>query len=527
VSPLQLVQPPTDEETPSGSPAPGDPPSGRSFGRYRLLDEIGRGGMAVVSRAVMAGPRGFTRTVVIKRILAELASQPSFVDMLATEARLSALLCHRGIVQVHEFGQVDGEYYVAMEYVDGTDLLDLLRSCATRKQRLPVAGAVHVVSEVAAALAYAHALTDAQGRPLQIVHRDVSPSNIMVSRQGEAKLLDFGIAKAAHFAREEVTVTGVLKGKISYLSPEQAEGLPLDRRSDIFSLGIVFHECLTMRRLYRGSSDFETLRLIREARVAPPSTLAPGIPPALDAIVLKMLARDPAERFASCDELLAALAPVQRAMSADAQALRNFLKGLGQTAKRRVPASIVERSPSLDPPRWPTRRIAPRSRRRWAMAASGVVVGALIAGLYAWPQKESTLPLPSAAVRSEPGTVASRRGDLPTPPAAVGTATVAPIERVRLTVTGPRGAEVTLDGKLVGTIPVELRLPSQPGQRKLKVQAPGARPWSRTVAADVDVALEVKLSRPPSAAPSRRRAATATSAASSRGPSLIKDPFAQ
>jgi serine/threonine-protein kinase len=513
---LALVPQSTDEHTPPGFSTPG-----RSFGRYRLLDEIGRGGMAVVSRAVMDGPRGFTRTVVIKRILSELASQPSFVDMLATEARLSALLCHRNIVQVYEFGQIDGEYYVAMEYVDGTDLLDLLRSCATRRQRLPVAAACHIVGEMANALAYAHALKDGQGRPLEIVHRDVSPSNIMVSRQGEAKLLDFGIAKAAHHARDEVTVTGVLKGKISYLSPEQAEGLPLDRRSDIFSLGIVFHECLTMRRLFRGQSDLETLRLVREARALPPSTLAPGIPPELDAIVLKMLARDPNGRYSTCDELLTALGPVLHRIAADAAALRGFLQTLGPTMRRKVPASIVERSPSLEAARWPTRRIAKRSRRRWALAGAATLALLALALFYLLPGPPSSLPMPPQAKVA--------RAEAPALPSAAASPSPPPVERVRLAVTGPRGAELLVDGKLVGTLPVELTMPSATGQRRLRVQAPGARAWTRLVAADVDVALEVKLDKPARSAvasPSRRHATTASPPAS-QTPSLIKDPFAQ
>jgi serine/threonine protein kinase len=516
--PLEIVPPSEHEHTSPGFSTPG-----RSFGRYRLLDEIGRGGMAVVSRAVMDGPRGFTRTVVIKRILSELASQPSFVDMLATEARLSALLCHRNIVQVYEFGQIEGEYYVAMEYVDGTDLLDLLRSCATRRQRLPVAAACHIVGEVANALAYAHALKDAQGRPLEIVHRDISPSNIMVSRQGEAKLLDFGIAKAAHHARDEVTVTGVLKGKISYLSPEQAEGLPLDRRSDIFSLGIVFHECLTMRRLFRGQSDLETLRLVREARAVPPSTLAPGIPPELDAIVLKMLARDPNGRFASCDELLAALGPVLHHISADPAALRGFLQVLGPTMRRKVPASIVERAPSLEAARWPTRRIPKRTRRRWALAAGALALVTIALAYFLPGSAPPPLPKPEAK------TAAAAHRDAPPAPPAAAVATPAPPERVRLSVTGPRGAELLLDGKLVGTLPVDLSLPSVPGQRRLRVQALGARPWHRLVAADVDVALEVKLdqpARPAVASPARRHAAPSGQPAS-QTPSLIKDPFAQ
>ncbi len=208
---------------------------GRPFGRYRLIERIGAGGMAIVYRAIADGPEGFARSFVIKRLLPELSRDPNFARMIVSEARLSALLQHPNIVQVFELGQVGDESYIAMEYVDGIDLVMLIKACLKKQAPLPVAAACYIVSEVATALAYAHELCDDGGQSLGIVHRDVTPSNIMVTMTGGVKLLDFGIAKAASAVQEERTRTGSLKGKISYLSPEQAEGYKVDRRSDIFA----------------------------------------------------------------------------------------------------------------------------------------------------------------------------------------------------------------------------------------------------------------------------------------------------
>jgi len=268
-----------------------------TFGRYRLEEQLGEGGMAVVFRAVVDGPEGFARQVVVKRILPHLSRNPKFVKMFLAEAKLCALLHHPAIVQVHDLGEVGGDYFLAMEYVDGLDLSNVLRHATETERAMPQGVACFVALTLAEALAYAHALTSKEGKPLEIVHRDVSPSNIMVTAQGGVKLLDFGIARVAGHARDENTRTGTLKGKISYMSPEQADGRKdIDRRSDVFALGIVLWECLTSQRLFRGDTDMETLALIRECKVWPPSSVRPEIDPALDAIVLKMLARTPESR---------------------------------------------------------------------------------------------------------------------------------------------------------------------------------------------------------------------------------------
>lgn len=322
-----------------------------TFGRYRLCEQLGAGGMAVVHRAVADGPWGFARAVVIKRIVHERSHDPTFVNMLACEARLCGLLHHPNIVQVHEFGEVNGEHYLAMELVEGADLTRIIRASLLTRRAMDPGLVCHIVTELAEALAYAHSLTDEEGRPLEIVHRDISPSNIMLTTQGAVKLLDFGIAKAASHIWEEHARSGTFSGKLSYMSPEQAEGLPTDRRSDIFSLGVVFHECLTMKRLFKGETDLETLCLVRRARAPRPSELVRDLDPEIDAVVLKMLAPSPADRYQSCDDVVAALTPLTHRLNVDAGAVRRFVAGLGPIPRRKLSASA-------EPPTRPTREYA-------------------------------------------------------------------------------------------------------------------------------------------------------------------------
>jgi serine/threonine protein kinase len=269
------------------------------FGRYVLLDRIAVGGMAEVFRAVMPGAEGFRRTFVVKRILGHLCETGDFVEMFVREARICALLNHPSIVQVYDFGNVDGTYFLAMEYVRGRDLQQVLRQLRQAKQAFPVALAASVAREVADGLGYAHELAGPDGKSLNIIHRDVSPSNIMCSSAGGVKLLDFGIAKAIGEAPADRTERGAFKGKHAYMAPERIKREPIDGRSDLFSLGVVLWEMLTGRRLFRGANDLETLKNVLEAVIPVPSSLRPEVPPALDAIVMRALERDPAARTPS------------------------------------------------------------------------------------------------------------------------------------------------------------------------------------------------------------------------------------
>jgi serine/threonine-protein kinase len=269
------------------------------FGRYVLVERIGRGGMAEVFRAVMPGAEGFRRTFVVKRILAELSQANDFVDMFVREARIGALLNHPSIVQMYDFGNVAGNYFLAMEYLRGRDVAALLRRLRQVGQLCPPAIAAYVAREVAECLGYAHALVGADGKPLNIVHRDVSPSNIMCLTTGGVKLLDFGIAKAIGDTAPDRTERGAFKGKLSYMAPERIKRQPFDARSDLFSLGVVLWEMLAGRRLFRGANDAETLRNVTQAEVPPPSSLRPDVPAALDFVVMRALERDPDRRYPS------------------------------------------------------------------------------------------------------------------------------------------------------------------------------------------------------------------------------------
>jgi serine/threonine-protein kinase len=280
------------------------------FGPYLLTERIGRGGMAAVYKARIEGPNGFAKTVVVKRLLAELTAKPEFLELFTAEAKTTAQLSHPGIVQVFDFGIIGETPYLVMEYVDGINLAQLLKQVKARGERVPVDIAVILLTQVCHALAYAHSFRDANGRRVQIVHGDVSPANIMICRDGTAKLLDFGVARV--LGEFDFELTHTLRGKFAYLAPEQIRRGPFDRRVDVFAAGIVLHELLTGDRLFHASTDKETLLRVHAARVEPPSRVNPTVKPELDAIVLKALARDPNDRFESGEAMAGALEQVAR-----------------------------------------------------------------------------------------------------------------------------------------------------------------------------------------------------------------------
>src|SRR5580704_7066858 len=311
------------------------------FGRYILLDRIGVGGMAEVFRAVMPGVEGFQRTFVVKRILTERAQSPYFVDMFVQEARINALLHHPNIVQVFDFGNVGGTYFLAMEYLRGRDVSEILKRLRNRERPCPVGVAAYIAQEVAAALGYAHTLCGADGTPFNIVHRDVSPSHILCLRAGGVKLLDFGIAKALGEPEVEKTGHGLFKGKLSYLAPERIKDLPLDGRSDLFSLGVVLWELLAGQKLFRGKSDFQTLKNVAEMVIPAPSSFRPDVPPELDRIVARVLARDPAGRYATGRELADDLDRLLETLRYQARALPDLLHELfgAELGSRQIPTT--------------------------------------------------------------------------------------------------------------------------------------------------------------------------------------------
>jgi serine/threonine-protein kinase len=345
------------------------------FGRFRLVERRAVGGMAEVWHAVVEGPRGFATSVVLKRLRPEYTRDPAFVAMLAAEARVQARLDHPSIVKVYEFGEVAGEHYLAMELVDGWDLYDILAAFERAGRTVPVAFVCHLGAEVADALAYAHAITDEHGRPFGLVHRDVSPGNVMVTRQGAVKLVDFGVHTIRDRRADERTAVGVLRGTLSFMSPEQADGQTVDRRSDVFSLGSVLYEALTGHRLFRAEGELETLRLVREAVVPPPSKFRPDLDPRIDRILMTMLARSPGERYASCDDVARELRPFA---GIDATAVRELLVGLDLVSGDTSRTARVGTQPLMPS--------APRGSAVWLWAA---LIAAAIALPYAIPARRS------------------------------------------------------------------------------------------------------------------------------------------
>ncbi len=269
--------------------------------RYRIIEKIDAGGMAEIYRGAAVSLDGFEKQVAIKRILPSICTDQKFVAMFLDEARLSMQLQHANIVQIFDIGKADGTFFVVMELIEGPNLRRVMQRSLDRSKPLPVPLACYLIAEVAKALAYAHERTDPNGQPLGIVHRDVSPPNVLVSRQGEVKLTDFGLAKAATHVQQ--TDAGVIKGKFSYLSPEIVDGRDADLRADVYSAGIILWELLCGRKLYAGKTDMETVELVRRSQVPPPSSIRPEVDDELERIVLKALARNPKRRYQSARAL--------------------------------------------------------------------------------------------------------------------------------------------------------------------------------------------------------------------------------
>lgn len=263
--------------------------------RYRVIEKIDAGGMAEVFRAEREGLEGFAKQVAIKRVLPHLSEKERFIRLFLDEARLSARLNHSNCVQVFDIGYGENSYFIVMEWVDGTSLKALVEHYRRQGQSIPAPIAVHIVLEVAKGLAYAHELRDAEGRELGIIHRDISPPNVLLSRYGEVKIVDFGLAKAN--SQLEKSEPGIIKGKFGYLSPEAALGQEIDARTDVFALGIMLWELLAGRRLFLGETDFQTVRLVQQAEVPSIQAINPTVPAELARIIERSLAKNPEDRI--------------------------------------------------------------------------------------------------------------------------------------------------------------------------------------------------------------------------------------
>ncbi len=269
--------------------------------RYRVVEKLESGGMAEVFRAESEGLQGFRKQVAIKRVLPHLSEKKKFIAMFLDEARLSAQLSHSNCVQVFDIGVGDSAYFIVMEFVDGANLKSIAESVKKQGKDFPVAAAAFIAHEICKGLSYAHELVDQNGVPMQLVHRDMSPPNVLVTKFGEVKIVDFGLAKAS--SQLEKSEPGIIKGKFSYLSPEAAMGQDVDRQTDIFAVGIILWELLAGQRLFLGDTDFQTVKKVQQAVVPPISQINKKVPPELERIVNRSLAKDMHQRYPTAREL--------------------------------------------------------------------------------------------------------------------------------------------------------------------------------------------------------------------------------
>jgi serine/threonine protein kinase len=317
------------------------------FGKYLLTDLLAVGGMAEVYRAKIFGASGFEKEMVVKRILPKYAKNPSFVQMLIDEAKIAVNLTHGNIVPIYELGEFEGSYYIAMEYVEGQTVLDVLRTAHTKQGTLAWPYSLAVGAGVAAGLAYAHSRMAPDGSALGLVHRDINPRNIVVTKDGEVKILDFGIARAS--TKRHQTASGVIKGTPGYMSPEQMYGHAVDFRSDIYCLGILIHELLTLRRLFPAWTVKEMRELYERRPVPRPSTLVASIPPYVDEVIMRALAARPDDRYTDAGVFEEALrtAIAQSGTAVTSMSLARTIAALGTTppAPQPTSSSTIEAGP--------------------------------------------------------------------------------------------------------------------------------------------------------------------------------------
>ncbi len=316
----------------------------RKFGRYRLVGTMADGAMARLFLSVMTGVDGFKRVVALKQVLPHLAQSPEFVQMFLNEARVASKLDHPSIVRIYEMGEIDGQYFISMEYLPAEDLTRILHRAHKEKKWIPITVAATIAQNVADALHCAHQLQDDDGRSMGIVHRDVSLGNILVTYHGTVKLADFGIAKATAVASEMSTRVGVFKGKYAYAAPEQVLGKEVDQRTDVFALGVVLWELLAIRRLFKRSNEAATIHAVEKAEVPPLRSIRPDVPAELEAIAMKALAKKPRDRFQSASEMSDALEHILGKVSAKSSSnlLKSWIVGLFGEERAELKRAIAQ-----------------------------------------------------------------------------------------------------------------------------------------------------------------------------------------
>ena len=335
------------------------------FGKYLLLENLATGGMAQLYKAKIIGIQGFEKLIAIKMILPHLAKEKELVSSFIDEAKLAALLNHQNVVQIYDFGSMEDSYFISMEYLFGNDLRSIWNKSKEKNLPLSLEYALYIISRVCSGLAYAHELKDFQGKSLNIIHRDISPQNIFVTHHGDVKILDFGIAKAA--SQSTVTQYGMIKGKVAYMSPEQASGKPIDQRSDIFSTGIILYELVTNSKMFTGDNTIQILTKVRDAEYVSPQSIASGLHAKVYRILNRALAKEPEQRYQSCREMLVDLEEciVELALRPSSSGLAQYMKALfenemaaddqviremsGSREAERVEAERVQEAPSEEP----------------------------------------------------------------------------------------------------------------------------------------------------------------------------------
>lgn len=480
-----------------------------NFGRYQLLKLLARGGMGEVWLARQAGMDGFEKLVVIKRILPHLAEEEAFVDMFLDEGKIAARLNHSNIVNIFDLGQ-EGEYYfLAMEYIHGEDIRRIWKQASRTGSALSPALACRIIADACAGLDFAHKKADQQGRPLHIVHRDVSPHNIIVSFDGGVKVIDFGIARAR--GRISHTATGTLKGRFEYMSPEHASGLDVDHRTDVFALGVVLWESLSGRRLFKRDSDTATLLAVSRCEVPSASSLNPQIPPELDAILFKALAARREDRYEDASAFRLALenwivSSRQPASNAHLAAFMRRLYAERLAKESSLGHPVIEEITksktgvaSVQPPKAMSQSVEPKSRSRAPLLAAGAAVAVLLAVAVFALLRPQPKPVPAPVAPVAAGTEQEAK-PAESPPAAVAT-------RVGLQLgSDPEGATVLIDGETVGKTPLNWFVTRSNTPLGLTLKLDGYAPHVQQLVPFEAISIHARLERIP---PAPRRPAPA------------------
>ena len=511
-----------------------------AFGRYELLKKLASGGMGQVFLA-RTGAKGFEKLVVLKRILPHLVEDEEFFTMFIDEARISLRLNHPNIAQMFELGEENGAHFIAMEYVASDDVRRLSRKAKDAGLTVPLGVIIRIIADAAAGLDHAHKVRDAKGAVLNLVHRDVSPQNILVGFDGGIKLIDFGVAKAA--GRAQHTATGILKGKFPYMSPEQAEGEDIDARSDVFALGIVLWELLTERRLFKGENDIVTQKLVKACKVPPPSAIKAELPKELDAIVLKALAKNRDDRYPDALSLRMALEDfaLARKIPASSAHVAAFMQplygeriaaesdpdlldelssesqvdpiGAGSASRRNASTPLTSppgaQMPSASSARphtqavtAPSRRAGKRNSGVWVIAGTVAILAVGVLAIVFKPVPRPEVPVIEPVVETPKPPPPDKPVQQPevtqTPDRPTADELAFKLE------TEPAGADIELEGKKLGTTPfdVTVALSDLPATVKLTREGFETKETTLTAEGPRTVSLQLKkknkpVNRPP------------------------------